>query len=54
MTIKEFHLLDIIVYENGKEIYKGKCEEATEDLRSKQIKIEGVQDKSLKVSIIAD
>ena len=52
MTIKEFHLLDIVVYDDGKEIFKGKCEDAPEDLKSKQIKIDGVDDKELKVSII--
>ena len=52
MTIKEFHLLDIIVYENGKEIYKGKSEEAPEELKSKEIKIDGLDDKTLLVSLL--
>ncbi len=52
MTIKEFHLLDIIIYENGKEIYHGKSEDAPEELKGKQIKIEKIQDKSLEVSVI--
>ncbi len=39
MTIKEFNLLEIDVYDGDKKIYTGMCEDAPEELKKKQIKI---------------
>ena len=52
MTIKEFNLLEIIVYDNEKEIYRGMCEDAPDELKNRQIKIEGNEGKALKIKLI--
>ncbi len=52
MTIKEFRLLHISVYDGENEVYNGMCEDAPKDLQDKQIKIEKMEDKILKVKII--
>lgn len=52
MTIKEFKLLHISVWENGEEVYNGRSEETPEEYIDKQIQIEGMENKILKVIII--
>lgn len=52
MTIKEFNLLNIIVYDKENIIYSGTSEEAPEDLKEKQIKIDGIEGKTLKVKLV--
>ena len=52
MTIKEFNLLKIVVFDGDKEIYRGMCEDATEDLKQRQIKIDGNEGKILKIKLV--
>ena len=52
MTIKEFKLLHISVLDWDKEVYNGMSEDTPQELLDKQIKIEGMEDKVLKVKII--
>lgn len=52
MTIKEFNLLQIEVYDGENIIYNGMCNEAPEELKEKQIKIEGMEGKILKVKLV--
>lgn len=52
MTIKEFNLLQIEVYDNDKVIYKGMCEDAPEELKEKQIKIDGINKKTVKIKLV--
>lgn len=52
MTIKDFNLLEIDVYENDKLIYNGMCENAPEELKQRQIKIDGNDGKKLIIKII--
>ena len=52
MTIKEFRLLHISVLDGENEVYNGMSEDAPQELLNKQIKIEGMEDKILKVKII--
>ena len=52
MTIKEFNLLQIEVYDGENIIYDGMCNEAPEELKEKQIKIEGMEGKILKVKLV--
>lgn len=52
MTIKEFRLLKISVFDGEKEIYSGMCEDAPDNLKDEQIKIEGMENKTLKVKIV--
>ena len=52
MTLKEFRLLHIAVFDGDKELYNGMSEDAPQELLDKQIKIEGMEDKILKVKIV--
>ena len=52
MTIKEFKLLHISVFNGDKEVYNGMSEDVPQEILDKQIKIEGMEDKVLKVKII--
>lgn len=52
MTIKEFNLLQIAVYDGENVIYTGMCNEAPEELKEKQIKIEGIEGKVLKIKLV--
>ena len=52
MTIKEFKLLHISVLDGDKEVYNGMSEDTPQELLDKQIKIEGMEDKVLRVKII--
>ena len=47
-----FKLLHISVLDGDKEVYNGMSEDTPQELLDKQIKIEGMEDKVLKVKII--
>jgi hypothetical protein len=51
MTIKEFNLLDIKVFDKDNLVYSGLSEEAPTELRSKPIKIDHIDGKTLIVKI---
>ena len=52
MTIKDFNLLEIDVYDGDKLIYNGMCEDAPEELKDNQIKIDGIDRKKLIVKLV--
>ena len=52
MTIKEFNLLQIVVYDGEEIIYSGTSENAPVELKEKQIKIEGIDGKVLKIKLV--
>lgn len=52
MTIKEFRLLHISVFDGDNEVYNGMSEDVPQELLDKQIKIVGMEDKILKVKIV--
>lgn len=52
MTIREFNLLIIDVYDGEKLVYSGKCEEAPEDLKNKQIIIDKIEGKKLIIKLV--
>lgn len=52
MTIKEFNLLKIRVFNDENIVYEGMCEDAPEDLKKKQIKIDGIDGKIVKIKLI--
>ena len=52
MTIKEFNLLEIDIYDGDKQVYTGMCEDAPEELKKKQIKILRNESKKLVVELI--
>ncbi len=52
MTIKEFNLLEIDVYDGDKKIYTGMCEDAPEELKKKQITILRNESKKLVVQLV--
>ena len=39
MTIREFNLLKISVWDGDKEVYNGICEDVPEELKQRQIKM---------------
>lgn len=52
MTIKEFNLLNIELYDGEQIIYSGMSENAPEELKDRQIKIEKMDGKILKVKLV--
>ena len=52
MKINDLNLLEIDVYENDKVVFSGKCEEAPEEIKTRNIKIEGLKEKKLLVKLI--
>ena len=52
MTIKEFNLLKIRVFDGDNIFYEGMCEDAPEDLKNRQIKIDGIDGKIIKIKLI--
>lgn len=52
MTIKEFNLLEIDVYDGENKVYTGMCEDAPEELKTKQIKILKNENKKIIVELI--
>lgn len=52
MTIKEFNLLKIRVFDGDNIVYEGMCEDAPEELKDKQIKIAGIDGKIVKIKLI--
>jgi len=53
MTIKEFRLLDIDVYDGEKLVYSGACEAAPEEMKNSQIKIIKAEGKKIIVKLEA-
>lgn len=52
MKITEFNLLEIDVYDKDKLLYSGKCEEAPEELKQKEIAIDNIQGKKLIIKLV--
>ena len=52
MTVKDFNLLEIDMFENDKLIYSGMCEDVPAELKDKQIRIKDIDNKKLIVEII--
>ncbi len=52
MTIKDFNLLEIDIYDGEQLIYNGMCEDAPEELKKRQIKIDGNEGKKLIIKLI--
>ena len=51
MTIKDFNLLKIDMFDGDNVIYSGMCNEVPEDLKEKQIEIIGIDGKKLLVRL---
>ena len=54
MTIKDFNLLEIDVYDGDKLIYNGMCEDAPEELKDKQVRVRKIDNKTLIIDLIED
>ena len=52
MTIKEFNLLQIEVYDGEKIIYSGISNDVPEELKERQIKIDKMDGKILKIKLV--
>lgn len=52
MTIREFNLLKISVWDGDKEVYNGICEDVPEELKQRQIKIIGNEGKIIKIKLV--
>lgn len=52
MKITDFNLLNIDVYDGEDLIYSGTSEEAPDELKNKQIKIDKMDGKKLKIRIV--
>lgn len=52
MTLKEFNLLKIELYDGNNLIYAGTSNDVPEELKQRQIKIEGINDKTVKVKLV--
>lgn len=52
MTIREFNLLKIEVYDEDNVIYSGMSEDVPEELKDRQIKIEKMDGKILKIKLV--
>ncbi len=52
MTIKEFNLLEIDVYDGENKVYTGMCEDAPEELKTRQIKILKNENKKLIIKLV--
>lgn len=52
MTIKDFNLLEIDVYDGDQIVYSGMCENASDELKSRQIKIKGNDGKKILIELI--
>lgn len=51
MTINEFNLLEIDVYDGDEKVYTGMCEDAPEEMKKKQITILRNESKKLIVQL---
>lgn len=47
MTIKDFNLLEVDIYDGEKKIYNGMSEQVPNDLINKQIQVKGIDGKKL-------
>ena len=52
MTIKDFNLLEIDVFQGDKLIYNGMCEDAPQEIKDAQIKIRTIDGKKVLVEIV--
>ena len=52
MTTKEFHLLNLIIYDGETKIYEGISEEVPKEISDKQIVIDKIVDKTLIVKLV--
>lgn len=52
MTIKDFNLLEIDVYEGENIVYSGMSEDTPEEIKSRQIKIKGNDGKKILVELL--
>lgn len=51
MKITDLNLLEIDVYDGDNLIYNGMCENASDDLKMKKVKIVGIDGKKLKLEL---
>lgn len=51
MKIGDLNLLEVDIYDGDKIIYNGMCEEVPEEIKTKHIKIIGIDGKKLKIKI---
>ena len=52
MTTKEFHLLNLIIYDGDKVVYEGISEEVPKEISDRQIVIDKIDDKTLIVKLV--
>lgn len=52
MTIKDFNLLEIDIFDGDNLIFSGMSEDVPQELRDKQIKIDGNEGKKLIIKLI--
>lgn len=52
MTIKDFNLLEIDIFDGENLIFSGMSEDVPQELRDKQIKIDGNEGKKLIIKLI--
>ncbi len=52
MTVKDFNLLEIDMFQGDELIYNGMCEDVPEELKDKQIRIKDIDNKKLIVELI--
>ncbi len=51
MTVKDFNLLELDLYENENLVYSGMSEDVPEEYKDRQIKIDGIDGKKLIIKI---
>lgn len=52
MTTKEFHLLNLRIYDGDNIIFEGMSEDVPEEIRERQIEVDKLVDKTLVVKIV--
>lgn len=52
MTIKDFNLLEIDVFDGENLIYNGMCENAPEELKNRQVQIQKIDAKKLIIKLV--
>ncbi len=52
MTLKDFNLLEVDIYEGEDLVYSGMSEDAPEDMKQRQIKIDGNDGKKLIIKLV--
>ena len=51
MKIEDLNLLEVDIYDGNKIIYSGMCEDVPEEIKTKHIKIIGIDGKKIKLKI---